>query len=178
MKTCFKCNTTHPLEDFHKHKGMKDGHLNKCKHCVVKEVDAWRLRNPEARKKEHARVRERTGHMTRQEYFDKRSTNKVGRKVISLKYAYKRRRLEEKTFQSELDEFVFEEAALLCKLREQITGFKWHIDHIVPMMHKDACGLNTACNLQVVPALWNIRKGNRNMNEFFPYSGLLKENNV
>lgn len=51
------------------------------------------------------------------------------------------------------------------------TCFKWHIDHIVPMMHKNACGLNTACNLQVVPALWNIRKGNRNMNEYFPISG-------
>jgi hypothetical protein len=171
MKTCFKCNTEYPLEDFHKHNGMKDGRLNKCKHCVVKDVDNWRLKNPEARKKEHARIREREGRMTRQEYFDKLSANKVGRKVTSLKYAYKRRRLEEKTFQNELDEFVFEEAALLCKLREQITGFKWHVDHIVPMMYKDACGLNSAYNLQVVPATWNVRKGNRNMNTYFPISG-------
>lgn len=171
MKTCFKCNTEHPLEDFHKHKGMKDGRLNKCKYCVVKEVDEWRFKNPDARKNEHARSRERLGHMTRQEYFTKRSLNKVGRKATSLKYSYKRRRLEEKTFQNEFDEFVFEEAALLCKLREQSTSFKWQIDHIVPMMHKNACGLNTACNLQVVPALWNVRKGNRNMNEYFPISG-------
>ena len=107
MKICFKCNAEHPLEDFHKHKGMKDGRLNKCKHCVLREVDAWRLKNPEARKKEHARVRERQGHMTRQEYFAKLAKNKVGRKATSLKYAYKRRRLAEKTFQTEFDEFVF-----------------------------------------------------------------------
>jgi hypothetical protein len=51
------------------------------------------------------------------------------------------------------------------------TCFKWHIDHIVPMMHKKACGLNSANNLQVVPASWNIRKGNRNMDTYFPISG-------
>lgn len=171
MKICFKCKTERPLTDFHKHSGMKDGRLNKCKHCVVKDVAEWRNKNPNARKEEHRRVRERKGLMTRQEYFDKRNLNKIGRLASSLKYAYKRRRLEEKTFQNEFDEFVFEEAALLCKLREQTTGFKWHIDHIVPMMHKKACGLNSASNLQVVPALWNVRKGNRSMDTYFPISG-------
>ena len=150
---------------------MKDGRLNKCAECVVKDVAEWRRKNPEARKKEHARKRERNGLRTRKEYFKDRFPNPIGRKATALKYSYKRRRLEEKTFQQEFDEFVFEEAALLCKLREKATGFKWHIDHIVPMMHKKASGLNTAFNLQVVPASWNIRKGNRNMDEYFPISG-------
>ena len=171
MKKCFKCEAERPLSDFHKHSGMKDGRLNKCKYCVVQDVAEWRNKNPDARKKEHARSRERKGHMTRQEYFNKRSFNKIGRLASSLKYAYKRRRLAEKMFQTELDDFVFEEAALLCKLREQATGFKWHIDHIVPMMHEKACGLNTAYNLQVVPASWNVRKGNRSMDEYFSISG-------
>jgi hypothetical protein len=64
---------------------------------------------------------------------------------------------------SEFDEFVLEEAATLCKERELTTGFKWHIDHIVPVFHKDACGLNSASNIQVVPASWNVRKSNTNM---------------
>lgn len=171
MKTCIRCNQNKAFEAFHKHKAMKDGRLNKCAECVVKDVAEWRRKNPDSRKKENARLREKHNKMTRQEYFAKRAKNKIGRKASSLKYAYKRRRLEEKTFQQEFDEFVFEEAALLCKLREKATGFKWHIDHIVPMMHKKASGLNTAFNLQVVPASWNIRKGNRNMDEYFPISG-------
>lgn len=171
MKTCFKCLVEQPITSFHKHKGMKDGYLNKCKSCVVKDVAEWRIKNPEARKKEHEKVRIRKGQKTRKEYLTQRSLNKVGRKITALKYAYKRRRLEEKTFETELDIFVFEEAAKLCKMREKVTGIKWHIDHIVPMMHKNACGLNSAFNLQVVPATWNVKKGNRNMNTYFSHTG-------
>ena len=105
--------------------------------------------------------------MTRAEYFEKRLKNAIGRKASSLKYAYKRRRIEEKSFQTEFDVFVFEEAKRLCESRARITGFVWHIDHIVPVFHKLACGLNTAYNFQVVPAKWNVIKGNRNMNTYF-----------
>lgn len=171
MKTCIRCNQSKAFEAFHKHKGMKDGRLNKCAECVVKNVAEWRKQNPEARKQENVRLREKLGKMSRTEYLNKRKQKAIGRKASSLKYAYKRRRLEEKTFQTEFDEFVFEEASLLCQLREKATGFKWHIDHIVPMMHKQASGLNTAFNLQVVPAAWNVRKGNRNMNTYFKISG-------
>jgi hypothetical protein len=30
MKTCIRCGKLLPLEAFHRHKQMKDGHLNKC----------------------------------------------------------------------------------------------------------------------------------------------------
>lgn len=46
-KTCFKCNKTLPLEAFYKHKAMSDGHLNKCKECTKKDVDAHRQLNLE-----------------------------------------------------------------------------------------------------------------------------------
>ena len=168
MKTCIRCGETKPIEAFHKHKGMKDGHLNKCKTCVFECVTEWREKNPDARKKEHARKRQREGGRTRAEYVAERFANPIGRKASSLKYAHKRRRLEENMFKSEIDELVFHEAADLCQRREKVTGFKWHIDHIVPMMHKDACGLSSAANLQVVPATWNVRKNNKSMATYWP----------
>jgi len=60
MKTCIRCGLNKSLDSFHKHKRMKDGHLNKCAVCVKECVAEWRLLNPDARKKEHAKNRERT----------------------------------------------------------------------------------------------------------------------
>lgn len=146
---------------------MKDGHLNKCSECVVKDVAKWRLKNPDCRAKEHAKIREKKGFQTRDEYQAKRKKNAKGRKVISLQYAHKRRLQQERHTVTELDELVFIEACDVRNRRKEITGFDWHIDHIVPINYKNACGLHNAFNLQVVPASWNLKKKHTNMNEFW-----------
>ena len=37
MKQCTKCEVKKPLDCFHKHKGMKDGHRNTCIDCYREE---------------------------------------------------------------------------------------------------------------------------------------------
>lgn len=34
-KKCFRCNCTKPIDQFYSHKGMKDGHIGKCKQCAI-----------------------------------------------------------------------------------------------------------------------------------------------
>jgi len=164
MKTCKWCDTAKPIEEFHKHSGMKDGRLNKCRTCVKEAVDEWRVANPGCRAKEHARNAERKGIRTRQEWREDVSKNAIGRKASANKYAHKRRGQTGDV--DELTEFALEEMTSLAEARETATGFKWHIDHIVPLNHKDACGLHHYTNLKLVPASFNVRKGNRSFEEW------------
>lgn len=168
MKYCKWCQTEKPINSFHKHKGMKEGRLNKCGLCVVDSVNEWRKNNPECRKIEHSKVREKTGMLTWKQHLEKLKETAIGRKVSSTKYMHKRRLQKEYYFCEEFDKFAFEEALLLCALRKEATGVKWNVDHIVPLNHKIACGLHVAANFQVVPASWNFRKGNRNMDIYSP----------
>lgn len=57
--------------------------------------------------------------------------------------------------------FFIEEAYHLAKLRSEMTGFAWHVDHVVPLKSRIVCGLHVEHNLAVVPAPYNLSKGNR-----------------
>lgn len=64
---------------------------------------------------------------------------------------------------NEIDQFVITEAADLAMRRESITGYKWNVDHMIPLRSRNASGLHCASNLQVIPATLNMRKSNKMM---------------
>lgn len=63
------------------------------------------------------------------------------------------------TWFGEFDDLVWQEAAHLAAMRAQATGFKWHVDHMIPLRSRHASGLHVAQNCQVIPAAMNVSKG-------------------
>ena len=81
----------------------------------------------------------------------------------SLGKRYKEAKRDNNYIITELDKFVEKEMYELATLRTKQTGQAWHVDHIQPLSKG---GRHEVKNLQVVPAVWNLKKGNRNSNVY------------
>jgi hypothetical protein len=58
------------------------------------------------------------------------------------------------------NEFFISEIYRLSTLRSILTGMKWEVDHIVPVVSHLVCGLHCEANLQVIPEMANKKKSN------------------
>jgi SNF2 family DNA or RNA helicase len=68
---------------------------------------------------------------------------------------------------SKEDLWIIQEAYVLANMRKKLFGINWHIDHIIPLRGVEVSGLHVPNNIQVVPAIWNLKKSNINIERFF-----------
>lgn len=73
----------------------------------------------------------------------------------------KRRAKKYRATPSWANEFFIEEIYHLAKIRTQVLGTPWEVDHIIPLQNKLVCGLHVENNLQVIPMKQNRSKGNK-----------------
>jgi hypothetical protein len=174
MKLCTKCKQTKSLEFFHKGKVYADGYRSWCKVCVSTYKKQYRITNAEQLKKNQAEY-DAVHNPLRREYFAQRykekkdhilATNKAYRVSNPQKNAAKetKRRAAKinrtPKWLTPDDLWMIEQAYELASLRTKIFGFKWQVDHVLPLQGKIVSGFHVPENLQVIPACVNQKKSN------------------
>ena len=156
MKICSICNKEKSLSDFYSGNG-KDGKHYWCKDCFKaanknnyeKKKDEILTRQAVRRKSKDKEIKECIKKWKQNNkdkvsfYFAKRRANKLN---AAVKWA---------------NNFFISEIYKLAQLRTKLTGIQWHVDHIIPLINKNVCGLHCEQNLQIIPAIENLKKGNK-----------------
>lgn len=125
-------------------KVFRKGYSEKHSKTIVQNASKWGKNNPD-KVKNKARIW--------------RSKNKP----LIKSHDIKRRclKLNATIIRDELTNFVIEEAYVLSKDREKLFNFKWHLDHMIPLINDNVCGLHIWNNFQVIPQCVNNSKSNK-----------------
>lgn len=170
MKVCTKCKQRLPITNFYMDKQKRDGLSSSCKTCKLPYMRTagleasrrWKIKNAA-----HVKMYKQSLRKGRRKPADPQAKRRAKRTWKQRNHAAviadraKRRALEHRAIPLWANHFFIQEAYRLAKLRTEMFGFKWHVDHIIPLRSESVCGLHTHDNLQVIPAVINLKKGNR-----------------
>lgn len=137
---------------------------------------AWEAANPEKVKAYTQRIqrkwREANAELSRErvleskrkkiDYYRRQTAEWAKREAHKARAKYKRYMTSKRgACPAWADQELIEEFYHLAQLRTKATGIVWHVDHIVPLQSPIVCGLHAETNLQVIPGVMNVGKGNR-----------------
>lgn len=189
-KVCATCEQDLPIEMFSMKTSKTGLRQNSCKKCSADYAAALREAEPEKQRAAvmaaHWKYRDVRLEKQRRRYKETREevnqerrarrpelkdslnlANKLWRQanpeLVKALDATKRanRRRGAVSWDKELTDLVVLEAADLVAKRASSLGGDWHIDHAIPLQGKNVCGLHVWNNLAVVPAAFNLSKGNK-----------------
>jgi hypothetical protein len=138
---------------------------------VKEQKTRYRERNPDAAKEYRERTKERAAE-TRLEW-QRANSEKVNEHCKQWRDKYPEKNLAKAiryraskdnrtvSWDKELTDLVVQEASHKCFLMQKLTGYTWHVDHVIPLNGKRVSGLHVWNNLAVIPASQNMSKSNR-----------------
>lgn len=150
MKTCSRCKQQKELTDFYTCSHTKNGYKCQCKECVKETV-----RNSSRKHSDKVLERNRK--------YRAKNPNKVQKWKAKDREVNKSRILADNAGRrAKLKPKLTSEIKQIYALRDFYTamslGEVFHVDHKMPL---SLGGLHKASNLQVIPAIDNLRKSNK-----------------
>ena len=160
-KFCSKCKETLSVDLFFKNKSRRDGLQGYCKKCKCLRDRQY---DSEHRDKinESARNRRFAGE-TRQTHLRALKTYREKNKAIRAKLQMNRKSAKlQRTpiWLNDFDKLKIQCYYQVAAMRNRESGQTWHVDHIIPLQGEFVSGLHVPNNLQVIPAIENMRKSN------------------
>ena len=149
---CIQCQIKKEEIDFYK--GYKH-----CKECHKERVRAYHKKHPEKYKEiyEGRHVRRKS---YREDWIKRTGYYTSPKKRSETASRRARKMLATPTWLDEDQKRMIDEIYSLAKLKSDVTGICYHVDHIIPLKNKKVCGLHVPWNLQVIPAQENLSKSN------------------
>lgn len=163
MKLCTKCKIEKPLSKFSPDRRISSGVQSRCKLCFAEIAKQKRLENPQAN-------RDAVKRSTQKHYESKLERNNRYRSENPEKvFEWKKNDRQRNKYRIQADN-AKRRTKLQGKLSNEIKqvyvlrdfyeamslGEKFHVDHICPIAKG---GIHIVENLQVIPAIDNLRKG-------------------
>lgn len=183
MKICKKCKQIKELDLFYKCWDKPDGHAYICKKCDNERNSIRRKQPKEKIKRKNyflkytIKNKEKLSSYYKNYFLTHKEIYKSRNKQWTALNSERAKELGRKNFQkkSRKDKHKANQAMRRAiKLHATFPGYNeeikkiylncpigYHVDHIIPLRGKLVCGLHVPWNLQYLPAIENIKKGNK-----------------
>ena len=166
---CSRCRKDKDPELFSRSKNSR-GRNYWCKDCQKDHNKTWMKENSSHRKKYAKRYRKenREERVQRKREWDaenaehRRNYRALNRDYYRerAQFRYCRKRSATPKWLSDDHIARIRELHWLANDLRKVTGETYHVDHVVPILGEDVCGLHVPWNLQILPADINVSKNN------------------